>query len=57
MAIFTMEIKESLSRVVSVEANDIEEAMRMVSKKYKNEEIVLDDKDYKGYEIVPHVEQ
>ena len=47
MAIFTMEIKESLSRVVSVAANDIEEAMRMVSKKYKNEEIVLDDKDYK----------
>ena len=56
MAAFNIEITELLSRVVNIEATNMEEAMKMVSKKYKDEEIVLDYNDFKGYEIVPYVE-
>lgn len=46
-----IEITETLQRIVEVEANDLEEALSIVMNKYKNEEIILDDKDYKETEF------
>lgn len=39
-------IEESLRRVVCVEANNIDEAIEIVSEKYNKEEIVLDSSDF-----------
>ena len=53
---FSVEVIETLSRIVKVEANSVEEAVEMVSRQYDNQEIVLDYEDYKGYEILPYEE-
>lgn len=53
---FKIEIIETLSRIVTVKANTIEDAVREVSKQYDSSEIQLDDRDYKGYEIKPYEE-
>ncbi len=53
MAEFSIEIKEHLSRVVNVEANSLEDAIAEVSKRYKEEKIVLTDQDFVDYEIQP----
>ena len=54
MAKYQVEVVETLSRVVEVEADNYEEAEDEVTKKYDNEEIVLDWQDlvsteYKQY--------
>lgn len=43
-----IKITEILSRVVSVEANSLDEAISKVEDMYKNEEIVLDYNDFDG---------
>lgn len=48
---FEVEIEEILQRIVIVEADSKEEAIRIVKEKYRNEEIVLDESDFKEVNI------
>lgn len=48
---YTMRVTETLSRIVVVDAEDITEAKEKVERAYDKEQIVLDYRDYKGYEI------
>ncbi len=43
---FKIEVKETLSKVIEIEAENVEEAIQKVSKFYKDEEIILDSEDY-----------
>ncbi len=43
-----IEVKEILSRVISVEANTVDDAISKVEDMYNNEEIVLDYADFGG---------
>lgn len=43
---YDIEIEEVLRRVVSVKADNIDEAIEAVRKKWNNEEIVLDSSDF-----------
>ena len=47
---FTIEITETLPRLVSIEAEDEYEAECIVREKYKNGEIVLDADDFQEYD-------
>ena len=47
---YTLEITETLTRLVSIEAEDKYEAERIVREKYKSCEIVLDADDFQDYE-------
>lgn len=51
MEVFKFEVKEYLSRIVDVEAENIDEALSKVKALYRNEEIVLDSSDYVTTEI------
>lgn len=46
MKTFKIEIQETLSKIVEVEADNIEEALKIIKTKYKKEEIVLDSSSY-----------
>jgi len=46
MKVYDIEVKEILSRIVREEANNIDEALDIVHKKYKAENIVLADGDF-----------
>ena len=48
---FEIEIEEILQRVINVDADSEEEAIRIVKEKYRNEEIVLDELDFKEVNI------
>lgn len=48
---FVMKVTETLSRTVVVDANDQNDAISKVEQAYDNEDIVLDYKDYDGYDI------
>lgn len=48
---FEIEIEEILQRAIKVEADSEEEAIRIVKEKYRNEEIVLDELDFKEVNI------
>lgn len=48
---FTVEVREVLTRLVEVEAEDAELAEAEVRARYKDEEIVLDSDDFDGVEI------
>lgn len=48
---FVMKVTETLSRTVIVDANNKDDAISKVEQAYDNEQIVLDYKDYDGYEI------
>lgn len=48
---FKIEIEEVLQKVVEVEANTKDEAIDIAKNLYKNEEIVLDETDFKGVEF------
>lgn len=50
MAKFDIEVVETLSRVIEVEANDTEEAKAIVEDMYNNEEIILDWQDLESVE-------
>ncbi|MBQ6616422.1 MAG: DpnD/PcfM family protein [Thermoguttaceae bacterium] len=43
---FQIEITETLSRIVSVKANDINEAIQKVREQYRQSDIVLDSEDF-----------
>lgn len=48
---FMVEIKETLAKVIEVQAESIEEAISIVDELYKNEKIVLDSNDFIDTEI------
>ena len=55
--IFEIEVREILSRVESVPAESLGEAIDRVTERYKSGEIVLDANDYKGVDYIPLEEQ
>jgi len=46
MKIFQVQIVEVSNKVVEVEAENIENAIQIITEKYKSEEIVLDSTDF-----------
>ncbi|MFK8298584.1 DpnD/PcfM family protein [Capnocytophaga cynodegmi] len=51
MKTYEVEIKEILSRIVSIKAENEQEAIRKIAEQYKKEEIVLDADDFVLKEI------
>ena len=51
MEIFKIEIREFLSRIIEVEAENIDEAISKTKEIYQKEEIVLDSDDFVTSEI------
>ena len=49
--IYKIEIEELLQRVVEIEAENVNEAISKAKEKYRNEENVLDENDFKGVEF------
>jgi len=56
METFVIEIKETLSRKISVLADTAEGAIDWVTEQYYNEKIVLDSSDYSGLHSIEEVE-
>lgn len=54
---FKVEIKEILSRIVTIKAKSEEEAYQKVKQLYKNEEIVLDDNDFLDVEFTVNLNE
>ena len=52
MPSFKIEICTALSRVVDIEADTKEDALKIAREKYRNEEIVLDSDDYVDTEFI-----
>lgn len=52
---YKIEITEVLRREVEIEADNIENAIQIITEKYKSEEIVLDSSDFVDYKIVEYV--
>lgn len=48
---FVVRVTETLFRTVVVDANDKDDAISKVEQAYDNEDIVLDYKNYDGYDI------
>ena len=48
---YKFNIEEILNKAVTVEAEDFDEAMKIINKLYRDEEIVLDNDDFVGYTI------
>lgn len=48
---YKIEIKETLSRIIDIEAENESEAMIKARTKYRNQDIILDDSDYIDTEI------
>lgn len=46
MSEYTIRVTETLSRLVTVDVLDTEDAIDMVRQQYSDEEIVLDETDY-----------
>lgn len=46
MNTFKIEIRETLSTIVDIEAENLEDALTQIRKKYSEEEIVLDASDF-----------
>ena len=43
---YKIEIKETLSRIIDIEADNEEGAIRKVREQYKNQKVILDSSDY-----------
>lgn len=56
MKTFKIEIQEYLSRIIEIEALDIDKAIAKVKEMYRKEEIVLDIEDYVTTEITEYSE-
>lgn len=54
---YYVSITETLNKIVSVEANSVEDAVNKVTEKYRADEITLTSKDYVGDEIEVDDEQ
>ena len=48
---YKIEIKEILKKIVTIEAESEEEALKIAKEKYRNEEIVLDYNDFKDVDF------
>lgn len=48
---YRFNIEEILNKEVTVEAENLEEAMKIINKLYRDEEFVLDYDDFVGYTI------
>jgi len=48
MSQYNVRIRETLERVVNVEANSMAEAKQVAAQGYRNSDYVLDASDYKG---------
>ncbi|WP_432481456.1 DpnD/PcfM family protein [Moraxella sp. ZY200743] len=46
MQTYKIQIQETLSKTVEIQANNIDEAIQVVQKSYQNEEVVLDWGDF-----------
>ncbi len=55
MDTFEIEIKETLSMVIKVEAENQCEAVLKVRGMYQNQEIILDSEDYNSTDITPFI--
>ncbi len=51
MPFYMIEINEMLSRIIDIEADSKEDALKIAREKYRNEEIVLDSDDYQSTDI------
>jgi hypothetical protein len=53
MKTYKIEVKETLSRIIEIDANSIDEALDDVTKIYKKEEIIFETKSLEqlGYHI------
>lgn len=49
---YEIEIIETLSKTISIEAHSESEAIRLVKEKYRNEEFVLDETNYLDTEFI-----
>jgi hypothetical protein len=49
---YTIEITETLQRIIEIEAASLDDAISEIRKQYKDEEIVLDSSDYVETEII-----
>lgn len=56
MKTYKIEVKETLSRIIEINANSINEALENVQKIYKNEEIILDNDDFVEVDFINHIE-
>jgi len=56
METFKIEVKETLSRIIEIEANSNDEAVLKVKEMYQMEEIVLDYDDFVTTEIDEHAD-
>ncbi len=52
MKTFKIEVIETLSRIIEIEANSSDDAYLKVKEMYDSEEIVLDSDDYTGTEFL-----
>ncbi|MBC7411343.1 MAG: DpnD/PcfM family protein [Bacteroidia bacterium] len=52
METFKIEVKETLSRTIEIEANSMDEAYSKIREMYRDEEIVLDSEDYIETEFI-----
>ncbi len=56
METFKIEIQEFLSKIIEVEASNVEEAVSKVKEMYRKEEIILDSENYVTTEIEEYSE-
>lgn len=56
MKTYKIEVKETLSRIIEINANSINEALENVQKIYKNEEIILDNDDFVEVDFINHID-
>lgn len=49
--IYEVRITETLSKILAVKANSLDEAFKLIEDAYRNEEIVLDWSNFDEYEI------
>lgn len=50
---YKIEVQETLSKVVNVQASSEEEALIIIKDKYRKEEIVLEPDDFVSVEYIP----
>ena len=56
MKTYKIEVKETLSRIIEINANSIDEVLENVQKIYKNEEIILDNDDFVEVDFINHID-
>lgn len=51
MKTYKVKVSETLSRLIEVVAHTEAEALQNIENRYRNEEIILDSDDFKGYSV------